>query len=76
LERAREAVITFGADVLVVALGVDTHVTDGVLALGEEDYPLLGQALRIGLPTVIIQEGGYGEGVLEHAVPAVLAAFS
>ncbi len=76
LEKARRAVSTFGADVLVVALGVDTHVTDGVLALADEDYPLLGQALRTGMPTVIVQEGGYGEGVLEHAVPAVLAAFT
>lgn len=75
LDEAIQAVNSFGAEVLVLALGVDTHVTDGVLALTDEDYPLLGQALRTDLPTVIIQEGGYGPGVLEHAVPAVLAAF-
>ena len=75
LEEAVEAVDSFGAEVVVVALGVDTHVTDGVLALTDEDYPLLGESLRTGLPTVIIQEGGYGTGVLEAAVPAVLAAF-
>ncbi|MDE0139100.1 MAG: histone deacetylase family protein [bacterium] len=75
LEEAIEAVHSFGADFLVVALGVDTHVTDGVLALTDEDYPLLGQTLRTGLPAVIIQEGGYGPGVLESAVPAVLSAF-
>ena len=76
LENAIEAVDFFGAEFLVVALGVDTHVTDGVLALTDEDYPLLGRTLRTGLPTVVIQEGGYGPGVLEAAVPAVLAAFT
>ena len=76
LEEAIQAVNSFGAEIVVLALGVDTHVTDGVLTLADGDYPWLGQALCTGLPTVIVQEGGYGEGVLEHAVPAVLAAFS
>ena len=75
LEEAVEAVDAFGAEALVVALGVDTHVTDGVLALTDGDYPRLGTVLRTGLPTVIIQEGGYGPGVLESAVPGVLSAF-
>ncbi len=75
LERAVAAAAAFGADALVVALGVDTHAADGVLRLEDGDYPLIGGALRMGLPTVLIQEGGYGEGVLEAAVPAVLAAF-
>ena len=75
LETALEAVAEFGAEAVVVALGVDTHATDGVLSLGDDDYPLLGHVLRTGLPTVVVQEGGYGEGVLEHAVSAVLAAF-
>ena len=61
---------------LVVALGVDTHATDGVLCLRDDDYGPLGQGLETGLPTVLVQEGGYGEGVLEHAVGAVLACFS
>jgi len=76
LERAVAAVEAFGADALVVALGVDTHAADGVLSLEDGDYPSIGAALRLGLPTVLIQEGGYGEGVLEAAVPAVLAAFA
>ena len=76
LEEAVDAVDAFGADVLVVALGVDTHATDGVLCLRDEDYGSLGQGLRTGVPTVLVQEGGYGEGVLEHAVAAVLAGFA
>ena len=76
LERAIAAVDAFGAEVLVVALGVDTHAADGVLCLGDGDYPRLGEALRTGLPTVLVQEGGYAEGVLEEAAPAVLTAFT
>ena len=75
LEEAIHAADSFGADTVVVALGVDTHTTDGVLALTDHDYPRLGELLRTGLPTVIVQEGGYGPGVLESAVPAVLSAF-
>ena len=76
LERAVEAVDAFGADVVVVALGVDSHAADRVLHLRDDDYRLVGRALRTGLPTVLVQEGGYGEGVLEHAVRAVLAGFA
>ena len=75
VDQALTAVSAFGADVLVVALGVDTHTADGVLCLRDDDYPLLGSALQTGLPTVLVQEGGYGVGVLEAAVPAVLTAF-
>ena len=74
LDRALEAIRRFKAEALVLALGVDTHRSDGVLCLDDEDYPTLGDALRTGLPTVVVQEGGYGEGVLEKAVPSVLSA--
>ena len=76
LEQALESVEAFGADSVVVALGVDTHTADRVLDLRDGDFPSLGEGLRTGLPTVVVQEGGYGEGVLEGAVPAVLAAFA
>ena len=76
LERALEVIDRFGAEVVVVALGVDTHRSDGVLCLDDEDYPTLGDTLRTGQPTVIIQEGGYSPGVLETAIPALLSALS
>ncbi len=77
MDRAIQAVGDFGADVLVVALGVDTHTKDRVLTLVDGDYPKLGRMLASAhLPTVVIQEGGYSEGVLETAVPAVLSALS
>ncbi|MCY3540003.1 MAG: histone deacetylase family protein [bacterium] len=75
LDQALQAVHDFGAEVLVVALGVDTHIKDGVLGLQDGDYPHLGRSLaQSDLPMVVIQEGGYSPGVLEAAVPAVLSA--
>jgi len=77
LDQALQKVHHFGADLLVVALGVDTHIKDGVLGLQDGDYPNLGRELaRADLPMVVIQEGGYGPGVLEAAVPAVLSAMA
>lgn len=75
LEQATEAVDANEVDFVIVALGVDSHRSDGVLGLEFGDYPAVGQLLRTGLPTVFVQEGGYGECVLENAVPGVLSGF-
>lgn len=62
---------------LVVALGVDTHVDHGVLALVGDDYRRLGERVAsLGIPTVVVQEGGYAPGCLEEAVPAFLEALA
>lgn len=64
-------------DVLIVALGVDTEASHGVIALEGDDYHRLGAALAsFGRPTVFVQEGGYEPGVLERDVPAVLTSFA
>lgn len=76
LDSACEAVAGYGIDVLAVALGVDTAVEDGVLALAGDDYRRLGAriaALRV--PTVLVQEGGYDLGVLGRNVAAVVEGF-
>ena len=66
----------YGADALVVALGVDTHESHGVLALRGDDYARIGETLAgLRLPTVFVQEGGYEPGVLERDVPATLLGF-
>jgi acetoin utilization deacetylase AcuC-like enzyme len=76
LDAACAAVRDHKADAIVVALGVDTHVSHGVLGLESDDYPRLGAALAsLDLPTVFVQEGGYEPGVLERAVPGVLTGF-
>jgi len=76
LDAACDAVTEFGAEVVIVALGVDTAVEDGVLALSGDDYRRLGARLaRIGRPTVLVQEGGYDLSVLGRNVAAVLEGF-
>jgi len=76
LDTACRGVDDFGPDVVVVALGVDTAIEDGVLALAGDDYRRLGERLaRIGRPTVLVQEGGYDLGVLGSNVAAVIEGF-
>ena len=65
-----------GARALVVALGVDAAGGDpeSPLAVSAEGYRAAGAALGgLGLPTVVVQEGGYD---LEAIGPLVLAALS
>jgi acetoin utilization deacetylase AcuC-like enzyme len=79
LDLALDAVGSFGAEALVVSLGVDTHVDDpiGAFALGSDSYPRIGERLaRSGLPTVLVQEGGYHLPALGRNVLGVLAAFA
>ncbi len=77
LDEALRRVAAHGTEVLVVALGVDTAAEDGVLSFGEADFRRLGAALAgTGLPTVLVQEGGYDLGVLGRNVVAVLDGFA
>ena len=59
-----------------MALGVDGAAEDGVFAFGEDDFRRLGAAIAgAGLPTVLVQEGGYDLDVLGRNVVAVLDGF-
>ena len=78
LETALEAVAAFGADALVVALGVDTYEGDPISAfrLGETHFPMIGRRLAaMRLPTVLVQEGGYAVKEIGSNVAGVLRAF-
>jgi acetoin utilization deacetylase AcuC-like enzyme len=62
LERAGARVAAFAPGALVVALGLDAFEGDpfGGLALTTQGFGRIGVRLaRLGLPTVIVQEGGY-----------------
>ena len=53
---------TFGADVLVVSLGVDTYKDDPIsfFRLESDDFRRYGERVAaLGLPTLFIMEGGY-----------------
>jgi acetoin utilization deacetylase AcuC-like enzyme len=72
LEVALTAIGRFGADALVVSLGMDTFAGDPIsgFQLHGDDYLRVGQRLRrAGLPTVLVFEGGYA--VQEVGINAV-----
>ena len=79
LDAALESIGEFGAESLVLATGFDTHFDDplGGFALGEEDYREIGRRCGdAGLPTVIVQEGGYNVSKLGACVANFLEGFS
>ena len=78
LDKALTLVRRFGADGLVVSLGVDTAIEDpDRFALAADDFSRMGEAIGgLGLPTVFLQEGGYCLDVIGRNVANVLAGFS
>ncbi len=72
-------VAAHGADALVVSLGVDTFGKDplSAFALSAGAYPRIGAALAgLGLPTVLVMEGGYATEATGRNVAAVLGGFT
>ncbi|MCB9958679.1 MAG: histone deacetylase family protein [Rhodospirillaceae bacterium] len=62
IETARPLIEAFAPGYLVVALGLDAFAGDplGLLSVTTPGFRQIGQAIaRFGLPTVIVQEGGY-----------------
>jgi acetoin utilization deacetylase AcuC-like enzyme len=78
VERAGEAISKFGADALVIALGYDAHKDDpiGVLKLEASDFGTIGaQVKAMGLPTLVVQEGGYAIEAIGGCLDAFLGGF-
>ncbi|NLX96256.1 MAG: histone deacetylase family protein [Rhodopirellula sp.] len=62
LAKALKKVVDFAPTILVIALGLDTARGDptGTWHLGGKDFHANGRMLgELGLPTLVIQEGGY-----------------
>lgn len=62
LEEACARISRFGAEGLVVSLGVDTFKEDPIshFRLEQEDYLRIGERIaRLGVPTLFVMEGGY-----------------
>ena len=75
LDTAFAKIEAFGADVIVVALGLDAHETDPFQALKvtTEGFERIGMAIAaLGLPLVCVQEGGYVSPSLAEALTAFL----
>ncbi|HTT11447.1 MAG TPA: histone deacetylase family protein [Burkholderiaceae bacterium] len=78
LQQALDAIASFGADGLVVALGVDTFEGDPIsgFRLKSADYLRVGESIaRAGLPTVFVMEGGYAVAEIGVNVVNVLEGF-
>ncbi len=73
-----DAVRAFGADALVVSAGWDAHRDDPLskLAVTGEAFPRVGEIVAgLGLPTLIVQEGGYSLAAIAEACPSFVTAF-
>jgi acetoin utilization deacetylase AcuC-like enzyme len=78
LDRGMQAVADFGADTLVLALGLDAFEGDPFagLAVTTPGFGRIGRAVAaMGLPTLIVQEGGYLCPELGQNLEAVLRGF-
>lgn len=78
LAHAMLAIRRFGADVLLISLGLDTFQRDPIskFALKTDDYFRLGEALALpDLPTLFVFEGGYNIEALGEITVNVLEGF-
>jgi acetoin utilization deacetylase AcuC-like enzyme len=76
LEQALVAVKAFDAEVLVLSLGFDIYELDpqSKVAVTRDGFAILGQRIRsLGLPCLIVQEGGYHLESLEDNARAFFA---
>ena len=78
LETALNRVRAFGADAVVIALGLDAHIGDPFkgLAVTTPGFARIGAELaRLNLPTLFVQEGGYLCEELGQNLTSVLSGF-
>lgn len=78
LDDAIRTVRTYAPGALVVALGLDAHRDDPLkgMRLSTGAFERIGAAIaRVGLPTVLVQEGGYLSDALGRNLTAFLTGF-
>lgn len=78
METAFAHIRAFGADVLVVALGLDAYENDPLkgLAVTTPGYARIGATIaKLGLPVLFVQEGGYLSEELGHNLTSVLTGY-
>ncbi|MEP3047464.1 MAG: histone deacetylase family protein [Roseibium sp.] len=78
LGTAFDHIRAFGADVLVVALGLDAYEKDPLkgLAVTTPGFNRIGAAIaELGLPTLFVQEGGYLSDELGQNLTSCLTGF-
>ncbi|MCX2721589.1 histone deacetylase family protein [Roseibium salinum] len=78
LRTAFEHIRAFGTDVLIVALGLDAYEKDPLkgLAVTTPGFNRIGSAIaKLGLPTLLVQEGGYLSDELGQNLTSFLRGF-
>ena len=78
MDLAKKAIDAFAPTALVIALGLDASEHDPLkgLSVTTPGFRRIGQALaRLGLPTVLVQEGGYLSDILGANLTAALGGF-
>jgi acetoin utilization deacetylase AcuC-like enzyme len=78
LSAALSRITSFAPGALVVALGLDSRAEDpfGGLSLTPAGYAAMGKAIaELGVPTVIVQEGGYLSDNLGQTLACFLESF-
>lgn len=78
LTNACEELATYGPDVLIVSIGVDTFERDPIshFKLISDDYPKIGRHIaKLGLPTLFVMEGGYAVDEIGVNTVGVLTGF-
>lgn len=77
-DKALTRIKTFAPTALVVALGLDAAASDplqGLKVSGAGFHAMAGKIAGLGLPTVLVQEGGYLSDDLGHNLAQFLAGF-
>ena len=78
LQTALEKIQQFGADALVISLGMDTYEHDPIsyFKLNRDNYAEIGRQLgQLQLPTLFVFEGGYAVDDLGYNTVAVLDGY-
>ncbi|MDX1711479.1 MAG: histone deacetylase family protein [Rhodovibrionaceae bacterium] len=75
---ALRRIVAFAPDTLVVALGLDAHESDPLagLAITTPGFAAIGREIGgLGMPTVLVQEGGYMNEALGANLQSFLSGF-
>jgi acetoin utilization deacetylase AcuC-like enzyme len=78
VQALADAVRGFGAEALVVSAGWDAHRDDPLsrLNVSSDAFPRVAEIIAaLGLPTLIVQEGGYSLAAIAEACPSFITAF-
>ncbi len=78
LDQALARIAAFAPDILICSYGADTYAGDPIsyFAIETEDYPAMaGRIASLGIPTLIVMEGGYAVDALGRNVAAFLSGF-